>query len=186
MKASSQWEELASVDSVLTELQGLSDALQTFAHSLAGTQVLHRTDSLSTYWVVANAGSRRSARLSWIARQIWFICLQHSISLSSEYVGKDVIIRKGADSLSRWQDDADCRLHPAIFAALWDKVGPLDADRFASSHNVQSHPKTGKPLLFTSRFLERGSLGMDALLASWKGVKNYAFPPLQCWTGWSS
>lgn len=177
MKASQLWEEVESVDSVFTELQGLRHALHTFAYTLAGTHVLHRTDSVSTYWVVANAGSRRSERLSVLARQIWFLCLQHSISLSSQYVGKDVIIQKGADLLSRWQDDCDCGLHPHIFAHLWSHIGPLHVDRFASSYNVQADPSTGKPLLFTSRFLERGSLGMDALVASWRGVKNYAFPP---------
>lgn len=175
--AARHWEDIASVDSVLTELQGLHDALQAFAHTLAGTQVLHRTDSVSTYWVVANAGSRRSERLCWLARRIWFLCLQHHISLASEYVGKDVIIRRGADLLSRWQDDSDCSLRPDIFAELWHTVGPLDVDRFASASNVQANPSTGRPLLFTSRFLEKGSLGMDALAASWRGVRNYAFPP---------
>ena len=51
--ASHQWDSIDSVDSVFTELQGLHDALSAFAHDLAGTQVLHRTDSQSTYWVVA-------------------------------------------------------------------------------------------------------------------------------------
>ena len=175
--ASHMWESIASVDSVFTELQGLHDALEVFAHELAGSYVLHRTDSISTYWVVVNAGSRRSDRLSMLARHIWLICLQYGISLSSEYVGKDVIIQKGADLLSRWQDDNDCSLHPAIFRQLWDTVGPFDVDRFASAHNVQLNPHTQRKLPFNSRFLERGSLGMDACLASWEGVSNFAFPP---------
>ena len=112
--ASQLWDDIESTDSVLTELQGLHEALLSFAHDLAGTQVLHRTDSLSTYWVIANAGSRRSERLSMLARHIWFLCLRHSISLSSEYVGKDVIIRKGADLLSRWQAVADSSLSTLV------------------------------------------------------------------------
>ena len=72
--ASHQWDCVDSVDSVFTELRGLHDALSAFAHDLAGTQVLHRTDSVSTYWVVANAGSRRSERLSMLARHIWLLC----------------------------------------------------------------------------------------------------------------
>ena len=175
--ASHMWDSIASVDSVFTELQGLHDALQVFAHELAGTYVLHRTDSISTYWVVANAGSRSSERLSMLARQIWLICMQYAISLSSEYVGKDVIIQKGADLLSRWQDDSDCSLHPEIFKQLWDAVGPFDVDRFASAANVQSNPYTHECLPFNCRFLEKGCLGMDACLASWEGVSNYAFPP---------
>ena len=108
-----------------------------FAHDLAGTHVLHRTDSLSTYWVVANACSRRSERLSILARHIWLLCLQHSIVLACEYVGKDIINRKGADVLSRWQD---CILCPDIFAALWRQCGPFEVDRFASASNVHLHP----------------------------------------------
>ena len=175
--ASHQWDSIDSVDSVFTELQGLHDALSAFAHDLAGTQVLHRTDSLSTYWVVANAGSRSSERLSMLARHIWLLCLQYSISLSSEYVGKDCIIRKGADLMSRWQDDADCMLKPGIFSALWSMLGPFDVDRFASAANVRVNPSTGAALRFNSRFMEPGTLGMDALLTSWAGVVDYAFPP---------
>ena len=177
MRASQQWEDLESEQSVYTELLGLREALHALAQDLSGTQVLHRTDSISTYWVVANAGSRHSERLSVLARQVWLICLQHNILLSSEYVGKDVIIHKGADLLSRHQDQCDCSLHPQVFAQLWAAVGPFDVDRFSSAYNVQANPVTGRPLLFTSRFLERGSLGMDALMASWRGVRNYAFPP---------
>ena len=49
--ASHRWEEVASTDSVYTELRGLAECLATFSTRLAGCQVLHRTDSLSTYWV---------------------------------------------------------------------------------------------------------------------------------------
>ena len=75
MLAASQWEAARSTDSVYTELKGLVEALATFAMALAGGRVLHCTDNLSTYWMVANAGSRRSARLCVLARQGWLICL---------------------------------------------------------------------------------------------------------------
>lgn len=175
--AAEQWEYIQSVDSVYTELLGLRQALALLVRDLAGTKVLARTDSISTYWIVANAGSRRSERLSVLARQIWLICLQHNILLSCEYVGKDVIIRKGADLMSRWQDQEDCVLKPEIFAQLWKAFGPFHVDRFSSGRNVQHNPATGQPLLFTSRFMERGSLGVDALTSSWRGLTNYAFPP---------
>ena len=168
---------MASTDSVYTELLGLRDALLTFAGDLSGQSVLARTDSISTYWVIAHAGSRRSERLTVLARDIWLICMQCSIALAAEYVGAGMIIRKGADALSRWQDDNDCRLCPSLFAELWRLCGPFDVDRFASASNVQRHPHTGQPLPFCSRFLEPHTLGMDALLADWTGCTNYAFPP---------
>ena len=175
--AAQQWELVMSQDSVFTELRGLKDALARFWFDLQGQSVLHRTDSISTYYVVANAGSRRSDRLTFLAREIWLMCLQCSISLACEYVGADVIIRKGADYLSRWQDDGDCTLCPLLFAELWQLCGPFHVDRFASAANVQRHPLTGQPLPFWSRFLEPGTAGMDALTADWSQVTNYAFPP---------
>ena len=177
MLASHEWEWVSSVDSVYTELLALRDALVTFAADLSGQSVLHRTDNISSYWVVAHAGSRRSERLTALARSIWLVCLQCSIALASEYVGADVIIRKGADALSRWQDDMDCRLAPHLFADLWRLCGPFQVDRFATATNVQRNPATGEGLPFTSRFLEPGSLGMDALTADWSDCCNYAFPP---------
>ena len=112
-----------------------------------------------------------------LARRIWLMCLQCSISLSCQYVGKDLIIQKGADALSRWQDDMDCQLLPGLFDQLWQLCGPFDVDRFATSSNAQRHPDTGHPLPFCSRFLEPSSMGMDALAADWRGCTNYAFPP---------
>ena len=79
--------------------------------------------------------------------------------------------------MSRWRDDADCMLKPGIFSALWSMLGPFDVDRFASAANVPVNPSTGAALRFNSRFMEPGTLGMDALLTSWAGVVNYAFPP---------
>ena len=79
--------------------------------------------------------------------------------------------------MSRWQDDADCMLRPELFSALWSRLGPFHVDRFASGANVQANPSTGTALQFNSRFMEAGTLGMDALLTSWAGVVNYAFPP---------
>ena len=175
--ASHMWEAVASVDSVYTELLGLHEALRTFVSYLAGQSVLHRTDSISTYWVVTHAGSRRSERLTVLARSIWLICLQGNISLACEYVGKDVIIRKGADALSRWRDDNDCALCPLLFAQLWHLCGPFAVDRFASSTNAQCNPHTGQRLPYCSRFLEPDTLGMDALTADWSSCTNYAFPP---------
>ena len=175
--ASHMWEQVDSEDSVFTELLGLRDALVTFAAHLQGQSVLHRTDSVSTYWVVAHAGSRRSERLTVLARSIWLIALQLSMALACEYVGKDVIIRKGADALSRWQDDNDCALCPLLFTQLWHLCGGFAVDRFATSSNVQSNPVTGQPLPYCSRFLEPGTMGMDALSADWSDCSNYAFPP---------
>lgn len=177
--ASEFWEDIDSQDSVFTELSGLHRALCSNIVELAGQSVLHRTDSLSTYWVVANGGSRRSTRLSDLAREIWLFCLVNEIDLSAQYVGAEVIIEKGADLMSRWKDTSDCSLQPMLFALLWRHFGPFTVDLFADGATARSDPVSGKWLPFFARFLQPAAMGMDALNVDWRtlGGMLYAFPP---------
>ncbi|KAF6253491.1 hypothetical protein COO60DRAFT_1643121 [Scenedesmus sp. NREL 46B-D3] len=98
---------------------------------LLSTGALAETDSISTYWVLRNGGSR-SARLDVIARRIVVYCAMHGIHLSSEYVGAGVIIKSGADALSRDDDDTDCMLDAGVYGRLWRLFGGFDVDRFAT------------------------------------------------------
>jgi len=164
--------------SVVTELVGLSRALVAGRAALAGESVLHRTDNICTYRVVVKGGSQRSARLTRIVRRIFLFCLTHGITLSSQYVGADVIIRSGADALSRVDDRSDCRLNKGVFGRLWYVFGPFHVDRFASANAVQSDPASGRELPYFSLHADSRCTGIDALTADWRGVTNYAFPPV--------
>lgn len=147
--AASYWMDVETVASVFTELKGLWRSLVSFGADLFGCSVLHCTDNISTYCCIRKGGSR-SARLNGITRLIWSWCMVHDIHLESQYVGKDVIIRAGADLMSRVDDCYDCRLKPDLFHNIWQSLGPVTFDRFACHNTVQRHPDTGRPLPYNS------------------------------------
>jgi hypothetical protein len=172
------WELGTSVDSVYTELKGLWRALVAAGGELKSQVVLHRTDSISTYRVLSKGGSQRSPRLTDIVRKVFLYCVLHNITMSSDYVGSGVIIKSGADLLSRGSDASDCRLHPHLYAALWHLAGRFEVDRFATALNVQGDLGTGAPLPYWAMCADGRAVGVDALTADWRGVHNYAFPPV--------
>jgi hypothetical protein len=57
-----------------------------------------------------------------------------------------------------------------MFHSLLSEFGPLDVDRFASSHNALL------PVFF-SEYWCLGSAGMNAFTVSWHGVSSYCFSP---------
>lgn len=167
-------------DSVLTELKGLWRALVAGvrAGELQSHDVLHRTDSISTYALVARGGTCRSGRLHALVRLIWCWCMLHDVRLRSQFVGADVIISTGVDALSRTADKHDCRLKGHLFDRIWQTFGPLDFDRFASYATAQCSPATGQRLPYNSLFIDEACAGVDALTVDWAGHRNYAFPPV--------
>jgi len=172
------WEAYMPTDSVVTELQGLWRALVAAGGSVLGQVVLHRTDSISTYWVLRN-GRSRSQRLHDIVRRILVYCAVARIHLAMEYVGADVIIKSGADALSRAGDESDCRLNEGVFGRLWRLCGGFQVDRFATGGSVQKDVVLGQSLPYWSLYADGAAEGVDALTADWRGVRNYAFPPVK-------
>lgn len=176
------WEAEMSVDSVMTELVGLWRVLVAAGRELVGQTVLHRTDSISTYSVLAKGGSQRSERLTTVVRRILVYCLLFNINLASQYVGAGVIINSGADMLSRDRDASDCQLVPAMFEFLWGRFGPFVMDMFASGASAQAVPGTQQLLPYWSLWADGVAAGVDALTADWKAVAArgvlYAFPPV--------
>ena len=179
LRMSSRWDYIDSIDSVLTELKALWRALVTGVRGgeLQGQSVLHRTDSISTYAIVAAGGTCRSSRLNGLARLVWAWCMLHDIQLQSQFVGADTIISSGADALSRSDDLFDCQLRPFLFGLIWQAFGPLGFDRFASYATAQCAPGTTVRLPYNSLFADEGTAGVDALAADWSGCVSYAFPP---------
>ena len=51
-------------------------------------------------------------------------------------------------------------------------------DRFASAASVQNHPHTGAALPYWGLWADARACGVDALTADWRGMSNYAFPPV--------
>lgn len=173
------WEADMSVDSVVTELEGLWRSVTGAGPELYGQTVLHRTDSISTYSVVTKGGTSRSARLTAVVRRLQVYCMLHDITLAAQYVGAGVIIRSGADALSRSADVSDgAMLNPRVFERLWRVWGPFEADMFASAATVQAGPGS-ESLPYWSMFADGRSVGVDALTANWGQMgRVYAFPPV--------
>jgi hypothetical protein len=149
---------------------------------LADQVVLHRTDSISTYAVVSNGGSRRSQRLTDVVRRVWLYCLAYNITLVSQYVGAAVIISSGADLLSRHEDVSDCQLNAVVFGRLWRLWGPFAVDMLAPDATVQHVIGSDRKLPYWSLFADGAARGVDALSAFWEGEGRlgtlYAFPPV--------
>lgn len=178
---SGRWESWVSQDSVYTELLGLWRALVAAGDDLVGQVVLHRTDNVSSYWVLSKGGSQISPRLTAIVRLIWLYVVVFGIQLCSDYVGADVIINSGADYLSRVHDTSDVMLQPTLFGKLWDVFGPFAVDCFASAASVQHSPVTARPLPYMSMFADASAVGVHALRYDWRlfAGKCYVFPPVK-------
>jgi len=182
MVMAGQWEAVVApltIQSVWTELEGLWRCLVAAGAELAGQVVLSRTDSVSTFAVLANGGARQSPRLTNIVRRIVTYCMVANVHLAVEWVGSAAVLRSGADLLSRLEDETDCRLQPELFAVLWQRFGPFAADMFATNASVQLSPETGRPLAYWGRWLDARAAGVDGLSARWgeMGGVCYAFPP---------
>eukprot|EP00882_Tetradesmus_deserticola_P001761 GHRQ01001893.1.p1 GENE.GHRQ01001893.1~~GHRQ01001893.1.p1 ORF type:complete len:342 (-),score=65.32 GHRQ01001893.1:81-1106(-) len=176
--SSGVWEQHAPTASVFTELQGLWRSLAAAGGSLVGQTVLHRTDSISTYWVLRNGGSR-SHMLNTIARRVAVYCAAYNIHLAMEYVGAGVIIKSGADALSRASDETECMLDGGVCERLWRLFDGWEVDRFASGGSAQLHVGLGTRLPYWSLYADGSAAGIDALSADWSAMRNYAFPPVK-------
>lgn len=171
------WEEVDSKASVHTELKGLWRALVGAGQELVGQTVLHRTDSISTYYILRRGGSKRNVVLDAITSRVMVYCALFGITLSMQYVGAGTIILSGADALSRHLDKTDCKLNPVVFAALCARFGAVQVDRFATAASAQW--LGGSRLPYWGLFADGLAAGVDSLSADWRGVFNYAFPPVK-------
>jgi hypothetical protein len=170
------WESWESTASVSTELKGLWRALVAAGSELVGQSVLHRTDSISTYYILRKGGCRRNRHLDVVASRIMVYCVVHDVRLSMQYVGADVIIVSGADALSRLRDETDCMLQPVLFDKLCARFGEVQVDRFATAASAQW--RGGSRLPYWGLWADGVAAGLDGLSGDWKGVLNYAFPPV--------
>jgi hypothetical protein len=108
--------------------------------------------------------------------RIVLYCAVHGVFLNLQYVGADAIIVSGADALSRRSDVTDCQLNPAIFGKLCQGFGEVQVDRFATGASAQF--VRGRRLPYWGLWADGLAAGVDSLSADWRGVFNYAFPPV--------
>ena len=108
---------------------------------------------------IINRGSPRLP-LNQLARDLFWFCLTHGITLSVEWVPREE--NAFADELSKLLIPDDWMLAPKFFTWLDSKWGPHLVDLFASSDNNQC----GR---FYSLHWCRGTLGVNAFGYSWSG-----------------
>jgi len=174
------WVDGATTHSVHTELEGLWRALAALGRTAEGQVILHRTDSTSTFDLLRRGGARGSPVLTHLVRRIWLYCAVKGIHLASDYVGAGVIIRSGADALSRREDHSECCLGDLQFALLWRHWGPFAVDMFATFASVRWCVDARVPLPYWSLWVDAHTRGVDSLTADWaqQGGVCYAFPPV--------
>lgn len=166
-----------STHSIRTEVHALLQALLTMGEAWRGKVVRHRTDSTGTYYGLCNGGFATAALsdLNDLVRRVWMTACLREIKLQPEYVGKEVIIRSGADQLSRETAEDGLQLRRSVFEGLARRWGWPTIDLFASRVTVQRR-EDGSRLEYYSRLPDSAARGCDALVHEWEG-SCYAFPP---------
>ena len=98
--------------------------------------------------------------------------MEHGVELhKTHWVPGRELIRRGVDGLSRVVDVNDWEVNEATWSRIREWSSELQVDRFASGKNARLER-------WNSRFHEPGVEAVDALMQDWRGVSNYACPPL--------
>ena len=136
--ASGRWpdHDAAADSSTLLELRAAYLGLQSFNRggALAGQVVRIHTDNQPLTHIVARGGSRKPHNNE-LAKQLFWYCLEHSITLSARWIPREE--NQLADELSKAVDGDDWMVNPAVFATLAGRHGPYAIDLFASHTNHQ-------------------------------------------------
>ena len=171
LEAHAIWDpSTAAKSSNYRELKAVLFTLVSFLPHLKQKTVSMYSDNITTVANVNFSGSRHD-HLTALARQIWAVALQNSISLKVKHIRG---IHNGhSDRLSRLPQKYEWALHPAIFSYIDKQFGPHTIDRFASINTYQCP-------VYNSRFLDPLSSGLNALEQSdWHQHNNYVNAPLR-------
>ena len=87
-----------------------------------------------------------------------------------------MIIKSGANALSRADDDTDCMLDAGVYGRLWQS---FDVDRFATGGSAQADLERGGQLPYWTLCVDGVAQGVDGVTAHWGGQRNYASPPVK-------
>ena len=142
--------------STFRELLGASRCLQAMVHRCEGRLVVLQVDAMNLLGII-NRGSRRLA-LNVLARDLFWFCLRHKITLAVEWVPREV--NSVADDISKLLIPDDWMLSREYFRLLDSRWGPHTCDLFASNANHQCEK-------FYSLHWCRGSAGVNAFGFDW-------------------
>ena len=149
-------EEESRESSTFRELLGVRRCLQALVRRCEGRLVVLQVDAMNLLGVI-NRGSRRLA-LNELARDLFWFCLRHEITLSVEWVPREE--NSLADDISKLLIPDDWMLSKKYFQLLDRRWGPHTCDLFASQANNQCAK-------FYSLHWCRGSAGVNAFGYDW-------------------
>ena len=95
-----------------------------------------KMDNTTAVDYLNHMGGTQSQTLAAYAKQLWLWCLNRGITLSAEYLPREMNVT--ADFQSRaLNGSAEWRLDPSVFQAILQILGPCMVDLFASRLNAQ-------------------------------------------------
>lgn len=171
-----RWQQHCDEQSTHFELRALALMVQEHGAAYRGCRVHACTDNVGAAHI-AGQGCMSNQRLHAMALELWAVCVRYELILSTQYLCGDGIIQSGADALSRDSDAYNCTLHKSVFAEVWDWVGGLDVDCFASPGAVQRDPSTDKELQFVSPYGGEAIADDGLTFVPEQELRLYAFPP---------
>jgi hypothetical protein len=104
-----------------------------------GCRVHVCTDNVGAAFT-AGKGCMKHSLLNALAIQLWTVCLQIDLAVSTQHLCGDSIIVSGADGLRREEDVYDCQVSSRAFQCLWEWGGPFEVDCCAGPGAVQRDP----------------------------------------------
>ena len=160
--------EPAGRSSTWQELQAITLCLQSFNRygELRGKNIQLNTDSFNAFLAIQKASVRVPANVQLIKQLFWY-CYEHDIRLAAAWIPRAE--NQLADTLSKWVDKNDWRIHPDVFAMLTQRWGAFDIDLFAS-HTNHVVPK------YFSQCHTPDTVGVNAFAFVW-GRACWANPP---------
>ena len=160
-------EQGPTTSSTWREVRGMRCVIESLGPALRNRVVLHRSDNQNVVRVTKN-GSRVPAIQREVIRLIEW-CQSNCIHLAVEWIPRaDNML---ADQVSKLCDASDFQLDPTVFYELDQKWGPHTLDCFASNLSAQL-PR------FCSRFLNPGSMAVNAFTVDWSEENCWLFPPI--------
>jgi hypothetical protein len=169
-----RWTARFEAKSTHFELQNLVRMCMEHGEEYRGSRFHVCTDNVGAAFI-AGKGCMGNSRLNALAIQLWAVCLQFDLAVSTQYLCGDGIIVSGADGLSRGEDVYDCQLGSRVFQQLWEWGGPFEIDCCASPGAIQRNPVSGQDLEAVSPYLPE-AIYTDALTFT-SHKRLYAFPP---------
>jgi len=180
--------EFSPADAVLhiniKEMLAILRCLRAFAHT-RGATAMHgkRFD----FWVdnkVAVAmfrdGGGRSPELTRRAQELF--ALQNDFQFTCSFQWWDTKANWAADALTREDPCNDVTLSQWVFAAIYERWGPIGIDWMATPASVRLVPGSRTPLPFISRYHTGAEVAVNVLaqrMDSCIGGVGYCFPPPQ-------